>query len=173
MGGEHSSRALVAQGPRQRATRAHGAGNPCSPERERAPIGSCSRWGFPCRPSHPGRGALLPHRFTLTWRNAECEMSNAERNGPFRVSHSAFRISPGGLLSVALSVGLLRPGVTRRRALCCSDFPRPGCPGRDRHCHRCVRIITEFGRNRSALGIGPWPFVKLPRGVTILFGTKV
>ena len=30
-----------------------------------APIRSCSRWGLPCRPRHRGRGALLPHRFTL------------------------------------------------------------------------------------------------------------
>jgi len=29
-------------------------------------LGSCWRWGLPCRPSHPGRGALLPHLFTLT-----------------------------------------------------------------------------------------------------------
>ncbi len=31
-----------------------------------APIRSCSRWGLPCRPCCQGRGALLPHRFTLT-----------------------------------------------------------------------------------------------------------
>jgi len=30
------------------------------------PIRSCSRWGLPCRPCCQGRGALLPHRFTLT-----------------------------------------------------------------------------------------------------------
>jgi len=69
-GGEHSSRALVAQGPHQRATRRQWGGPPPSRTpsgiRERLSIGSCSRWGFPCRPGHPGRGALLPHRFTLT-----------------------------------------------------------------------------------------------------------
>ena len=26
----------------------------------------CTRWGLPCRPAHTGRGALLPHLFTLT-----------------------------------------------------------------------------------------------------------
>ena len=31
-----------------------------------APIWSCSRWGLPCRPCCQGRGALLPHPFTLT-----------------------------------------------------------------------------------------------------------
>jgi hypothetical protein len=30
-----------------------------------APIRSCSRWGLPCRPCCQGRGALLPHPFTL------------------------------------------------------------------------------------------------------------
>ena len=31
----------------------------------RFPIWSCTRWGLPCRPCHHGRGALLPHLFTL------------------------------------------------------------------------------------------------------------
>jgi len=30
------------------------------------PIWSCSRWGLPCHPCCQGRGALLPHPFTLT-----------------------------------------------------------------------------------------------------------
>lgn len=29
------------------------------------PIRSCSRWGLPCHPRRRGRGALLPHPFTL------------------------------------------------------------------------------------------------------------
>src|SRR3546814_12268967 len=49
------------------------------------------------------RGALLPHHFTLATRP----------EGPF-----------GGLLSVALSVGSRRPGVTWHRALWSPDFPR-------------------------------------------------
>ena len=32
------------------------------------PIRPCSRWGLPCRPRCRGRGALLPHRFTLAAR---------------------------------------------------------------------------------------------------------
>jgi hypothetical protein len=32
----------------------------------RVPIWSCSAGGLPCRPAHAVRGALLPHRFTLT-----------------------------------------------------------------------------------------------------------
>ena len=39
--------------------------------RQRIPIRSCSRWGLHCRPCYQGRGALLPHHFTLTcWKQA-------------------------------------------------------------------------------------------------------
>ena len=31
-----------------------------------SPIWSCSTWGLPCQPDCSGRGALLPHLFTLT-----------------------------------------------------------------------------------------------------------
>ena len=36
-----------------------------SPPRLATPIWSCSRWGLPCHPCRQGRGALLPHPFTL------------------------------------------------------------------------------------------------------------
>ena len=36
-----------------------------------APIRSCSRWGLPCRPCCQGRGALLPHHFTLARGSAD------------------------------------------------------------------------------------------------------
>jgi hypothetical protein len=53
-----------------RPTRAAERECPWRPRRLRvaapaAPIRSCSRWGLPCRPRYRGRGALLPHRFTL------------------------------------------------------------------------------------------------------------
>jgi len=44
----------------------HAHGIPCAPPVP--PIRSCSRWGLPCRPCCQGRGALLPHRFTLAGR---------------------------------------------------------------------------------------------------------
>ena len=56
-----------------------------------APIRFCSRWGFPCPPRYRRGGALLPHPFTLT------------------------TASRGGLLSVALSLGLPPPAVSRHR----------------------------------------------------------
>src|SRR5690606_14349798 len=55
---------------------------------ERSPIRSCSGWGLPCHNRYRLRGALLPHHFTLTG------------------------LSPGGIFSVALSVGSRPPGVT-------------------------------------------------------------
>ena len=55
------------------------------------PIWHCSWWGLPCKTCYQAPGGLLPHPFTLT------------------------RARTGGLLSVALSVGLPRPGVTRHR----------------------------------------------------------
>ena len=55
------------------------------------PIWSCSRWGLPCRLRCRRRGALLPHRFTLTRANA------------------------GRLFSVALSLESPPPDVIRHR----------------------------------------------------------
>jgi len=66
----------------------------------RLPIWSCSVRGFACHPCYHGRGALLPHLFTLTWARG-----------------------PGGIFSVPLSFRLPWPGVTRRTALRSSDFP--------------------------------------------------
>ena len=73
------------------------------------PVWPCSGWGLPCHRRCRRRGALLPHPFTLA------------------CARTARAI--GGLLSVALSVALRRPGVTRHRALWSSDFPRrPAAP---------------------------------------------
>ena len=68
----------------------------------RSPIWSCSAWGLPCQPNYSGRGALLPHLFTLT--SYPC----------------GFR---GGIFSVALSVPFPSLGVTQHAALWSSDFP--------------------------------------------------
>ncbi len=72
-----------------------GAKLPCPPAASgmgrAVPIRRCSRWGLPCRSCCQSRGGLLPHRFTLA------------------------PASGGGLFSVALSLGLPPPGVTRHR----------------------------------------------------------
>jgi len=72
------------------------------------PIWHCSRWGLPCRLRCRSRGGLLPHRFTLT-----LALTNAHH-----------RCDQGSLFSVALSLGLPPPGVTRHRAFWSPDFPR-------------------------------------------------
>ncbi len=64
-----------------------------------APIRSCSRWGLPCQRRCRRRGALLPHRFTLT-------------RGPIRREAGW---PEGGLFSVALSLGSPPPVVIRHR----------------------------------------------------------
>ena len=76
-----------------------------------APIWSCSRWGLPCHPRYRGRGALLPHPFTL----------------------AAGRSPLGGLLSVALSLGLPPPAVNRHRV---SVEPGLSSPCGFPHCKR-------------------------------------
>src|SRR5512146_1417908 len=80
------------------------------------------------------RGALLPHRFTLT----------THPEGPF-----------GGLLSVALSVGSRRPGVTWHSALWSPDFPRNACAPRD-HPADSAAIVPRM-RCREARTISPSP----------------
>ena len=77
---------------------------PWLPMAPAAPIRFCSRWGLPCPFCYQKGGALLPHPFTLT------------------------RACPGGLLSVALSLGSPPPAVSRHRisvepGLSSSGFP--------------------------------------------------
>ena len=57
--------------------------------RGRLPICSCTGWGLPCRPGYPGRGALLPHRFTLAThafrhRSAVCSLWHFPAGHPGR-----------------------------------------------------------------------------------------
>ncbi len=83
------------------------------------PIRSCSRWGLPCRPCYQARGGLLPHPFTLTppvFRSAPSHQGLWFSSTSVRPKYRR-----GGLLSVALSLGLPPPGVTRHRV-----FVEPG-----------------------------------------------
>src|SRR4051812_31058582 len=63
------------------------------------PARSCFGWGLPCDRRHRRPGALLPHLFTLA------------PTAPIRWRRR------GGLFSVALSSGSLRPAVSRHPAL--------------------------------------------------------
>jgi hypothetical protein len=80
---DHSSATPVARRLEQ-PTRTAGSGHrsrgslaPAGCEPRAVPIRSCSRWGLPCRLRCRRRGALLPHRFTLTARS----LPSAERDG--------------------------------------------------------------------------------------------
>ena len=74
------------------------AETPLPVARRVTPIWSCSRWGLPCRFRCRSRGGLLPHRFTLAW------LVYRPKAG-----------QPGGLFSVALSLGSPPPDVIRHR----------------------------------------------------------
>jgi len=63
------------------------------------------RAGFAWPAGHPAAGELLPHHFTLAFD---------ELRRPHRI---------GGVISVALSFGSPRLGVTQRPALRSPDFP--------------------------------------------------
>ena len=67
------------------------------------PIWPCTAWGLPCLRCHHRSGGLLPHLFNLTREVA----------------------LPGGVFSVALSVGSPPLPVRKHAALWCSDFPPP------------------------------------------------
>jgi len=77
----------------------------------RRPSWPCSGWGLPSRPSHLGRWwSLTP---------------------PFHPYRPVAEATTGGLLSVALSRGSPRVGVTHHPALWSPDFPRrSGFPDR-------------------------------------------
>ncbi len=75
-----------------------GAETPLPVARRAAPIWSCSRWGLPCRFRCRSRGGLLPHRFH------PCLAGDRPKAG-----------QPGGLFSVALSLGSPPPAVSRHR----------------------------------------------------------
>ena len=95
--------------------------------RRAAPTWSCSRWGLPCHPRCRGRGALLPHPFTLT--------PPKNRWGPkvpFLPPKRAV-LWRGGLLSVALSLGSPPPAVNRHRV---SVEPGLSSPRGFPHCER-------------------------------------
>jgi hypothetical protein len=102
---DHSSSPVIADRiKRPTRERRTGRSRPRAEARRCSPIWSCSVRGFACHPCYHGRGALLPHLFTLT-RLRPCGLRRS------------------GMFSVPLSFRLPRPGVTRRTALWSSDFP--------------------------------------------------
>ncbi len=99
------------------------------------PIWPCSWRGLPCHRRRRRRGGLLPHRFTLT-----------SAVGGF------LSTGEGGLISVALSLGLPRAGVTRRHSFPESGLSSPRvAPGRGRPAIR-ARSLYVSGAPSSTQG---------------------
>jgi hypothetical protein len=98
----HSSRRRVTAALEQPTRRHRGP-------RHRLPIWSCSRWGLPCR----SVAGLAVRSYRTISPLPSCSRSL------------------GRYLSVALSVGSRRPGVTWHRALWSPDFPRHAHARRD------------------------------------------
>ena len=69
------------------------AGEPAPPT---TPIRPCSRWGLPCRPRRRGRGALLPHRFTLARRPRSLEGRALAKDGRSVLCGTVPGVAPAG-----------------------------------------------------------------------------
>ena len=145
----------------QRATRdqpgRRGENTPASPALAgppATPIRSCSRWGLPCRPRHRGRGALLPHRFTLARRRcrvrAVCFLWHFPWGRPRRpLTGTVFPWSPD--FPPPLPRGSGRPAVWLS-----GDAPpcRTGQPGVIQNAMRKERTQTELAGS-TLLRLGP------------------
>jgi hypothetical protein len=118
------------------------------------PIRFCSRWGLPCRSRCRKRGALLPHRFTLT---AEPPPSSSPLAGerfsvvPSPATGEGKGGGRGGLFSVALSLGSPPPDVIRHRMSMEPGLSSPAPPylresGAERRAWAAVRP-TDRSRN--------------------------
>jgi hypothetical protein len=114
-----------------------------------APIRSCSRWGLPCRPCCQGRGALLPHRFTLTLgpesRQAVCFLWHFPWGRPRRpLAGTVFPWSP--------------------------DFPPPRANARQRPSSRLADPF--WSRCRIGARVGGWGLLRRRQGRVLLFLKK-
>ena len=127
-------------------------GDLCAPGQGDSPhIWSCCRWGLPCRPCHHERGALLPHHFTLARNSRQRAVGSRQKNTSVHSAYCLPRTAycSGRYLSVALSVGLLRLGVTKHRALCSSDFPHRRVFKARRRGRRCSRDASYYTVDRG------------------------
>ena len=116
-GSSHSSRPAIA----------HWLKQPTRPQRgprQWGPIWSCSGWSLPCH-------ELLPV--------ARCALT-----APFHPYLILLTQAIGGLLSVALVVGLRLPGVTWHPALWSPDFPLP-CPSTRRYNDKAATALANSG----------------------------
>ncbi len=125
------------------------------------PYWSCSRWGLPCHPCHQGRGALLPHPFTLTchtevWSGGLLSVALSLRSPSLAVNQHRISVEPG--LSSPTQGGGGHPAICRsalkhcgeRRSRVCQIFLTIGCA----ECC-CLRLcFPALSGVRSMLQIG-------------------
>ena len=97
------------------------------------PVRPCSRWGLQSHPGHPGRWCAL----TAPFHPCLCAGPGAG--------------AIGGLLSVALSCGSPRLGVTQHRALWSPDVPRTGPVSRPGRGHPAGSLPARQPTTRPAL----------------------
>jgi hypothetical protein len=120
---------------------------------ERFPIWSCSVRGFACHPCCHGRGALLPHLFTLTrLRRADPATAQQASRARRAEAHSA---KAGGMFSVPLVLQVTLTG--RYPAHCPAEFglsslrrpdPKACTPDSD-HLAYCERSIVQLYNART------------------------
>ena len=117
----------------------NGAGRPSSP------IWSCSAWGLPCQPDCFGRGALLPHHFTLTGPSFYRQTRRYIFCGTFR--KDPFERSPP---AVSRHVALWRPDFP---PACASGYPSSTCQCSVSHDIPCDRALWLNSRDCRTTGI--------------------
>jgi hypothetical protein len=164
--GDHSSGTAVT-GRLEQPTRATDWKGPGAlQERRVAPIRFCSWWGLPCRPRYRGRGALLPHPFTLTpgpSPGAVCFLWHCPWGCPRRtLSGTTFPWSPDFPLRTR---GPERPPgrLTRGMWLACpGGSSRPCCPKTEavafsafRFCLPCQRAGNRYMGKNVGVSAGP------------------
>lgn len=130
-----------------------GAGTPLRHAPEGAPpatpIRPCSRWGLPCRPRCRGRGALLPHPFTLACRRRSVGGRSALCGTVPEPRAACGDPLPAGRWPAPYSRGartFLQPGIAPRPAAVQPPGAAPSCAGH----RRAVNAGGAANRGRYA-----------------------
>jgi len=109
----------------------------------RSPIWPCTRWGFPCPVACASSGGLLHHLFTLAGVSCETPAVSSLWHCPSgRLAPSPPACIPEGF------------GVTRHRALWCSDFPPSTCAESDPPPFQNRREYNGICRIKQACPLG-------------------
>lgn len=141
-------------------TRTSGPRRPCGRPRE-VPIRHCSRWGLPCRSGCPSRGALLPHRFTLT--PADDPSANLRSAGRTVFCGAFPGVAPAGRYPAPLPCGVrtfLGPSGPRPSGPPCANANIAAAPVASSTAGEC----TPGARPRTPIAEPPISHPVRPRG---------